>query len=230
MLAIALTLSVGAIAATVPITSYDIAETPVSGFGCWFHNYTGTITDTGRTVSGSVICSGDGIGHVLNYTNGSGTLNDLIFDTTHLMLTRSDDQGVPLQPVITLHLDNFYTINEIRLLRTGFTDIVGVTVEIGGTAIPLAAIPIGGDPLNDLLDLRGTPLSVIPTNQLALKEFSVSFAGNPIDQFGISEVEVDGTAVVLSPTDKEQCLHGGWKNFGFKNEGLCIKSVVKPAN
>ena len=226
LLTIALTISVGASAATVPITSYDIAQTPASGFGCWSHNFTGTITDTGHTVSGSVICAGGG--HVLNYSNGSGTLNDGVFDNTHLLLTRTDDQGLPLQPVITLHLEGMHTINEVRLLRTGFTDIIRVTVEINGTAIPLNTIPILGDPLNVLLDLRGTALAVIPTNQLAMKDFSASFFGSPIDQFGISEVEVDGTDVVLLPTDKDQCKHGGWKNFGFENQGQCIKSV-KPA-
>ena len=60
LLTIALTLGVGAHAATLPITSYDVAQTPASGFGCWFHFFNGTITDTGRTVSGSIICAGGG--------------------------------------------------------------------------------------------------------------------------------------------------------------------------
>lgn len=124
-----MTLSVGASAATLQIASYDIAQTPESGFGCWFNNYTGTITDTGLTVSGSVNCSPFNPARVLNYSNGSGTLNDGLFDTTQLLMTRISDQGQQLQPVITLHFGGTYTINEIRLLKgnNSFTNITGVT-------------------------------------------------------------------------------------------------------
>jgi len=226
----AMTLSCAVSAATQQITSYDIAQTPESGFGCWFHTYTGTITDTGYTVSGSVSCSPDPTpnqARVLNYSNGSGTLNDGLFDTTQLLMTRTDDQGQPLKPVITLHLGGVFTINEIRLLRgnNSFTDITGATVQIGITELPLIPTPIGGDPRSVLLDLRGTPLAGIPTNQITLQNFSASISGSPIDQFGIGEIEVDGTEVILLPTDKKQCENGGWKNFSFKNQGQCSQFV-----
>lgn len=209
------------------ITSYDIDQTPVSGFGCWFHNFTGTITDTGRTVSGSGVCSSDGIGHVLNYAGGSGTLNDGAFDTTHLLLTRNADDGLMLQPVIRLHLGGVHTINELRLLKGNFsfTNITGATVEINGTAVPIIPTPIGGDPLSVLLDLRGTALEAQPTTQITLKNFSASFLGGPIDQFGIGEIVADGANVVLRPTDKDQCKNNGWKRFDFKNQGQCIQYV-----
>lgn len=226
-LAVALMFSLEASAATLEITGYDVKQTPVSGFGCWFHNYNGAIADTGHTVGGSVICSPDGVGHVLDYSGGSGTLNDRAFDTTHLLLTRTDDQGQVMQPVITLYLAGIYTINEVRLLKgnSSFTNITGATVQIGGTDVPLSSIPIAGDPLSVALDLRGTALAVLPTRQVTVKGFTASFFGSPIDQFGIGEVEVDGTDVVLSPTTKEQCKDGGWRNFGFKNQGQCIKYV-----
>ncbi|MGZ4980188.1 MAG: hypothetical protein ACXWE4_02460 [Methylobacter sp.] len=223
----AMTLSSSVSAETKQITSYDIEQTPVSGFGCWTHNFTGTITDTGRTVSGSVNCSADGIGHVLNYSNGSGTLNDGLFDTTHLLLTRTDDQGQPLQPVITLHFGGVFTINEIRLLKgnNSFTNITGATVQIGATELPITPTPIGGDPKSVLLDLRGIVLAGIPTSQITVKNFSASFFGSPIDQFGIGEIEVDGSNVVLTPTNKDQCKKNGWKNFGFIDQGHCIEFV-----
>jgi hypothetical protein len=47
------TLGTTASAAPVSIVGYDIAQTPRSGFGCWFHDYGGTVVNTGRTVSGS---------------------------------------------------------------------------------------------------------------------------------------------------------------------------------
>jgi hypothetical protein len=177
-------------AALVRISSYDVLETPVSGFG-GFHTFDGTITDTGRTVSGSVISTPDGIGHVLNYTNGSGTLNDGGFSTTHLLFTRPDDLGVPLAPEITLHLDNSATVSEIRLLDTYFTDIVGVTVVVGGNSVRVTPAHISGISYYDLLlDLRGTALEGIQTDRITLRDFSASFFGSPIDQFGIGEIEV----------------------------------------
>jgi hypothetical protein len=27
------------------------------------------------------------------------------------------------------------------------------------------------------------------------------------------------------PTSKDQCKNGGWEDFGFKNQGQCIKFV-----
>jgi hypothetical protein len=27
------------------------------------------------------------------------------------------------------------------------------------------------------------------------------------------------------PTTKQQCKHGGWRQFGFKNQGRCIRFV-----
>jgi Tol biopolymer transport system component len=38
-----------------------------------------------------------------------------------------------------------------------------------------------------------------------------------------------GVALEDSPTTKEDCKKGGWKDFGFKNQGKCIEAVeVKP--
>jgi hypothetical protein len=30
------------------------------------------------------------------------------------------------------------------------------------------------------------------------------------------------------PQTKADCKNGGWKDFGFKNQGQCIKAVKKP--
>jgi hypothetical protein len=32
---------------------------------------------------------------------------------------------------------------------------------------------------------------------------------------------------VLGPTSKDDCKNGGYKDFGFKNQGQCIKAVKK---
>ena len=35
----------------------------------------------------------------------------------------------------------------------------------------------------------------------------------------------DGGDTMLSPTSKDDCKNGGWKTFGFKNQGQCIRFV-----
>lgn len=37
---------------------------------------------------------------------------------------------------------------------------------------------------------------------------------------------VSGVTLADSPTTKEHCKKGGWKDFGFKNKGQCIKAVL----
>jgi hypothetical protein len=36
-----------------------------------------------------------------------------------------------------------------------------------------------------------------------------------------------GACAPPTPTDKEECKNGGWKNFGtrFKNQGQCVRFV-----
>jgi len=125
------------------------------------------------------------------------------------------------------------TVNQVRLLKgnNSFTCITGAAAEINGTTLPFSNLsPIGGDCRSVILDLSSTPLAVVPTSQITLKSFSASFFGSSIDQFGIGEIEVDGTDVILSPTAKDQCKDGGWKNYEgadgpFKNQGDCIQFV-----
>ena len=233
-LVVGLALSNTVSAETVPIGSYDVLQTPGSGFGCWDHNYTGTRADTGRTVGGSVACSPEAT-HVFDYSGGNGTLNDRLSNTTHLLLTRPDDQGLSLKPVITLHLSKVVTVNQVRLVKgdSSFTCITGASVEIRGTTFTfLTPQPIEGDCRSVVLDLALTEpsLAAVPTGEITLKDFQASFFGGPIDQFGLGEIEVDGTDVKLKPTSKEQCKKGGWRNYEgsngpFKNQGDCIQFV-----
>ncbi len=30
-----------------------------------------------------------------------------------------------------------------------------------------------------------------------------------------------------APTSKEQCKNGGWQQFGFRNQGQCVRAVVR---
>ena len=95
---------------TVGVTSYDVIDTPISGFGGWSHSYTGTITDTGRTFE----TFNETPGNLMNYQGGTGTLNDGVVSATV-----SDNQlfalRTPAQPSITLHLSEPATVDHIVL-------------------------------------------------------------------------------------------------------------------
>src|SRR6267143_1727646 len=229
-------LALNASAQTVPITitSYEIKSTPRSGFGCWFHNYTGTIIDTGRTVSGSVVCfpgggTGSSIG-IADYANGSGTLNDNVISSignTHLFLTgRLDDTGNPILPEITVHLGSTFIINDILLFGGDPSNAIpgaltDATVEIGGVAVALHIIPFGdlnpiGVPVNGKLVLTGTPLAGPPTNQIVLKNFVSLF----FVQFSITEIQVDCS---LPPVVKYVVSDLG--TLGFHSEATGINSA-----
>ena len=54
----------------VSVVSYNVASTPQSGWGYWFHAYSGSITDTGRIVTGSVSTGLDD--HIADYSDGKG--------------------------------------------------------------------------------------------------------------------------------------------------------------
>jgi len=114
-----LVLSTVVTAAPVSITSYDVEQTPRSGWGGWCHNYTGTITNTGRTVAGSLARCASGGNQIADYSGGSGTLDDGVVSTslfeTHLSTTRNADDGRPINPKITLDLGGTFLVGTIRL-------------------------------------------------------------------------------------------------------------------
>jgi len=84
-------------------------------------------------VGGSVICSPDGIGHVLNYASGSENLNGGAFDTTHLLLTRNADGGTfPVRKSSNLSTGQYALLNEsisIHLYRFLFSPFDSIEVE-----------------------------------------------------------------------------------------------------
>jgi hypothetical protein len=53
---------------------------------------------------------------------------------------------------------------------------------------------------------------------------------SPFD--GITSTLTNGRATVVDapplPTSKEQCRNGGWAQYGFANQGQCIKFVDQP--
>ena len=212
------------------VVRYDLEESPRSGFGCWGHDYNGTIANTLRTVSGVVSCGTNG-NEVVSYFEGSGTINDGLYSTTtagtHLLYTGAADDGLPVSPVLSLYFAAPVTIETIRIFGgdiggnavPGALD--GVTVEFGGTSVTLATTPAGtpnaiGVPSDDIIDLTGTVLEGVPTHFVVLRGFTASLFGSPFNQISITEITVAGTPpafqtvpIDIKPGDKSNTINPG---------------------
>jgi hypothetical protein len=182
----------------VPVAGYDIIDATTSGFGLWFHEYTGTITPTKFIPTPSETIT------IADYAGGRGTLNDGILatttDQTQLFLN-GVIEGVPVNPVLTLRLAQPATVSRLTL-HGGNIDlnfypgqITGVTVQIGAQSAALATLPGGisgplGTPVDDIVDLVGTGLETVPTDTIVLRDFVV----DPITggQMSLSEITVEG--------------------------------------
>lgn len=197
---------------TVKIKTYDVKSAIQSGYGCWYWAYFGTITDTGRTASDWGTCTVEGP-FIADYSGGSGTLNDNIFSSTiadnQLFTIGLADDGQPVLPEITLHLDGTFRINRI-LVFGGYVEgyappgaLSGATVEISGTTVDLPVIPAGSPNGVGLypdggLVLSGTPLEALPTSEIVLKNFKVSLFGGFFDHFSLTEIQVDAAVTHFS--------------------------------
>jgi hypothetical protein len=111
--------------------------------------------------------------------------------------------GTTNSAVITVYLDNFYSINTISIFG-GDTccnaipgEIDGMDLSINATAQQLLGVGFGtlnlaGTPRNDLFTVTGTTLDGLVSNQLT---FSMFFENGCCTAFSIAEIQIDGVAV-----------------------------------
>ncbi len=205
----------GALAAPVAITSYDLDQSPRSGFGCWSHTYFGFITNVGRTASALGYCNLDG-NQLANYRNGYGTLNDQIISATaadnHLFSIGLADDGLPIHPVITLRLASPTRVTAINVFG-GTAEyfappgaLTGATVEIGTASAVIPVTPVGtanalGIFPDGTLNLAGTSVASVATTTIVLRDFTAAFYGSPFDQFSLTEITVEGTSIITVAID-----------------------------
>jgi hypothetical protein len=170
-------------ASPVSISSYDITNANLSGYGGWSHTYSGSI-------SGST------------YTGGSGTLNDGIFGTSH---TNTQLFSIPSQAFITLHLNGVSTIDTISLFSfgngngipgniTGFdVTINSITQSFLSTAFGPSAL--NGNLQNELVSLTGSLLSGQASNTITLSNFTAG--GGWSSYYSVSEITLDGNSTAV---------------------------------
>ncbi|WP_392477367.1 hypothetical protein [Nostoc sp. C110] len=177
-------------AATVGISSYDITNTQLSGFGSWNHNYNGIINSSSNGT--------------YNYSDGSGTLNDSFIgtdiDNTHLFF-KSDNS------TITTFLDQKLAIANIKLFSFGPTEngipgnIDTVNITINGITENFSTIgfePEGIPPnnvnglVNELIDFSNSIFANVVTDKVTFSNFQTS--GNFPEYYSISEIVFEQTA------------------------------------
>lgn len=155
-------------AAPVSVSAYDVTNTQGSGFGGWSHFYTGMITNN---LNGTV-----------NETGGSGTLNDGLIGTsyvdTHLFYNSMTNDNTSFD----LYLSQSTYVTSISLYS--FFDgqnaipgnITGLYVTINGNSGFFNTTGFGpmnftGVPVHELINLAGSGLDTLLTNQITLWGF-----------------------------------------------------------
>jgi hypothetical protein len=163
------------------VTSYDIINASVSGFGGWSNNYSGTITPTGYPYA--------------NYTGGgSGTLNDGFIPNT----ANNDElfYYAVEQPVITAQLDGTYHLSSIDFLSAyddnyipGSMTSVDVTIDgVTQTYTPIGFGPMNFRGVNFDQEVVLSPLQ----SSLAASSFSLTNFQGYAGYVSIGELTVNG--------------------------------------
>jgi hypothetical protein len=182
------------------ITSYDIQNATVSGFGGWAHSYSGTITPTS--------------GNYANYSGGGGTLNDGIVPTSEQSSELFDLSS--FSPVITVNLDASYLLTRIDILDAiDDNDLPGsitsVDVTVGGQTATYSLtnygfVGVSGVPQDQFITLTGLQASTAATS-FTLSNFVSGSLDGPYASIG--ELTVNGNlAGVPEPTSWALMLVG----------------------
>lgn len=104
---------------------------------------------------------------------------------------------------------------DVHILRNG--QLPGLFDEvINGEFVVLA--PDGVTPVPPQRLTFGTTLTL-------QRGDTIDFAVGPNGDYFCDGTGLKASITNLGPNDKDQCKNGGWKNFGFKNQGQCIQFV-----
>jgi hypothetical protein len=190
------------------------------------------LTGTSLTLSGGV-CNPSG-SSILTFTamgNANGPLPGTFTETIALTL---DSPGGPAS-----------------VLATSFTIVSGETTVTGTKQLAVPALPATCDPDGRVQLANPAPLTYATADDIGTGTVELNYASDVPGAFVFREVfltsslsgdtptatptdtpapTVDATStptvtVPSAPTTKEQCKDGGWRRYGFKNQGDCIRSI-----
>ena len=96
----------------------------------------------------------------------------------------------------------------------------------------VCALPAGNSPLGIAITSDGRSLYAANAGDSTVSQYAVGAGGllaprSPATvPTGANPVQIALTPVRRVPTSKEQCKNGGWRQFGFKNQGQCVSFVI----
>ena len=180
------------------VVGYDIQNAVTSGsFVQWDHTYYGSITPTG-TITVTLPPGDVTTATLATYSGGGGTLNDGSVGSspndTELFATAAN-------PVITLYLDNTYTIQSLNLESFSLYNAIPgnirrVTVTIDGSSVTLNTLRTQDDADNlysSVLNIGSSSLAGVAGNQITLSGFTTTGSYSPV--FCLGEIAVTGSPV-----------------------------------
>ena len=113
-----------------------------------------------------------------------------------------------------------FTFNAICLNVSGNRATVGATLQ-AGSDLGVVKVTVVDSPPGES-DQSGSTFSVNPS---VLPSCATPLAVAPVDG------SVTVTDAQPSPSSKDQCKNGGWRNFpGFRNQGDCVSYVATRGN
>jgi YVTN family beta-propeller protein len=161
--------------------------------------------------------------YVTNFSSARVSVIDTTTNTVVAMIPMDNPDGIAITPdgtraYVTRELDDVVSVIDTATN----TVVAGIPVEVAGnvaTPVRVAITPDGA--------------RAYVTNESADNVSVIDTATNTVNTTIPVSFEPFGIAITPAPkvpTSKEQCKHGGWKNFGppagpFKNQGQCVSYV-----
>lgn len=161
-------------------------------------------------------------GTVTAVFGGSGAIGDYVEGTVTWTITSDDIE--PDDPCVG-----------VQETTTSFTYTLGgqdYTLTAPGVAVALAAC----NPFGPTVEINATDFSD-PDNVVAWRlalsnpggteDFPLAMPALGLDPhfFQSSEVLVNLTEPPSGPQTKDDCKNGGWADYGFKNQGQCVRFI-----
>jgi DNA-binding beta-propeller fold protein YncE len=112
-------------------------------------------------------------------------------------------------------------------------DVSQYDIGAGGALTPKtqATVAAGDFPFGVVVSPDGASVYVANSASNTLSQYDVGAGGAlhvkslPAVTTGVGPHHIALSPERRVPASKQQCKHGGWKQFGFKNQGQCIRFV-----
>lgn len=124
-----------------------------------------------------------------------------------------------------------FTATATCLNVSGNAAVIGFRIDTGpqaGQGFLVSIVdngpPVGGQPVDTVVysGLLPTPPATCPAPGDAPPPGFSSTGGGPLTSGDLTVID----ALPL-PTSKDQCTRGGWRQFGFRNQGECVAFVQR---